>query len=94
MAKLIILSPTAEHDYEAVLNYLYNKFGIAVMTEFINRFEKASAFISQNPEIYPYLNKQQKIRKCVVTKHNVAYFIEFEDTIRIITVFDTKARSK
>ncbi|MEO6524479.1 MAG: type II toxin-antitoxin system RelE/ParE family toxin [Mucilaginibacter sp.] len=90
MAKVILLSPVAEQDYEAVLDYLFNKFGITVMTNFIDRFEKVCDLISQDPEIYPYLNKRKQIRKCVVTKHNIIYFIEFEDTIRVITVFDTR----
>jgi len=90
MAKQVILAPIAEQDYENVLDYLFNKFGLTVMSNFIQRMEKVCELISIDPEIYPYLDKVKQIRKCVVTKHNVIYFKEYETTIRIITVFDTR----
>jgi plasmid stabilization system protein ParE len=90
MIKEVILTPIAERDYELVLDYLFNKFGILVMDDFIKRLEKVCQLISQDPEIYPYLDKAKQIRKCVVTKHNVIYFKEYDTTIRIITIFDTR----
>lgn len=90
MVKEVVLTAVAEEDYEIVLDYLFNKFGILVTNGFIERFEEICLLISQDPEIYPYFDKRKQIRKCVVTKHNMMYFKEYATFIRIITIFDTR----
>jgi len=46
--------------------------------------------LSEDPSIYPFIDKGKNIQKCVVTKHNVLYFRKIKDIIEIITIFDTR----
>ncbi len=88
MAKEVILTPVAVKDFQNIIDYLNYKWGIAVVNNFIDRFEEVS--LSENPEIFPTIDRIKQIRKCVVTKHNTLYFKEYADVIRILTIFDTR----
>lgn len=74
MAKNVLLSPVAEMNYEDILDYIFENFGFTVSNNFVHRFEKAITFIAENPEMYRYVNKSKKIRRCSLTKHNTIYF--------------------
>ena len=88
MAKEIFLTAIAESNYEAITDYVFEKFGPIVTNNFIERFWEACLLISDTPEIYPFANKTKQIRKCVVSKHNTIYFKEYTDVIRVLVVFD------
>ena len=90
MIKEIILTPIAEKNYEDIIAFIIKKWGLKTTNNFILRFEKVCDLLAGNPEIYPFINKTKKIQKCVLTKHNVIYFREYEDTIKILTIFDTR----
>jgi plasmid stabilization system protein ParE len=90
MTKEVILTPLAEINYENIAAYLFNKWGVNVVDHFIRRFEDCCGFLAEHPEIYPFIDKTQQIRKCVLTKHNTIYFKEYPDKIMILTIFDTR----
>ena len=90
MTKEVILSPRAERNYEHITDYVFNKWGSLATNKFISRFEESCVLIASNPDIYPFVNKVRQVRRCVVTKHNTVYFIEHEDIIKILTIFDTR----
>jgi plasmid stabilization system protein ParE len=90
MAKEVIISPLAEINYENILNYLLFKWGIDVTNNFIDRFEQVYHLLSENTEIFPFVNKEKKIKKCVLTKHNILFFTETDDSIEILMIFDTR----
>ncbi|SHN19204.1 type II toxin-antitoxin system RelE/ParE family toxin [Mucilaginibacter sp. OK098] len=90
MAKEVILTPIAQINYEDIIEYLLNNWGLRVTNNFIDRFEKISELLVENPEIFPFINKAQQIQKCVLTKHNIIYFKNTRVAIKILTVFDTR----
>jgi len=90
MAREVILTPLAEINYEGVVKYLVNNWSTRVAENFITRFEKICELLVENPGIFPYYNKAQKIQKCVLTKHNVIYFKSTPNAIKILTIFDTR----
>jgi len=90
MAKEVYLNPIAEINYENILDYVFDNFGITVTNNFIERFEQTCVLIGENPEIYPFSNRSKQIRKCVLTKHNTIYFKEYDNSIRIIIIFDSR----
>lgn len=90
MAKEVVLTHLAINDYETVINYLITEWGINVANSFIDRFDKVIILLSKNTSIYPFVDASKQMQKCVLTKHNVLYFIETDDLIKIITVFDTR----
>lgn len=94
MAKKVIISPRAERDLEKITDYLLEKWDSKVVDDFIKRYLECFDILSKNPELYPIARKGKQIRRCVVTKHNVAYFKELGDRITILTVFDTRQNPK
>ena len=90
MTKTVILTPRAEKNYEHITDYVFNKWGVLATNRFMSRFQEVCALIAFRPEIYPFAHKNKQVRKCVVTKHNTVYFIERENTITILTIFDTR----
>src|SRR5437868_2947751 len=90
MAKEIILTPIALEDFDNVVDYLTYKWGITVANDFVDRFVKVANLIAKNPRLFPFVEKNKRMQRCVVTKHNIIYFTETEDVIKILTVFDTR----
>ena len=90
MTKEVIMTPIALSDFENVVSYLTYKWGIAARNNFINRFEKVTERLSENAGIYPFFDRAKQLQKCVVTKHNILYFKETEDVVKILFVFDTR----
>jgi len=90
MAKQIILTPTALANYDKILEYLIENWGVTVTNDFIDRFIEVRNALSKNAEIYPFENKSKRIQRCVVTKHNLALFRESDNVIEILMIFDTR----
>jgi plasmid stabilization system protein ParE len=48
------------------------------------------AQIKNNPELFPLINSELQIRKCVVTKHNSIFYRETNSRIEILRLYDTR----
>jgi plasmid stabilization system protein ParE len=94
MAKEVILTPIAESDYDHVIDYLTFYWGITVVNNFVNRFEKVLLVLSEDAGRFPFVDKAKNMQKCMLTKHNILYFIETDQTVKIVTVFDTRQDPK
>ncbi|WP_295671618.1 type II toxin-antitoxin system RelE/ParE family toxin, partial [uncultured Mucilaginibacter sp.] len=70
------------------------KWDVSVADDFVERFETVVELLSDNPNLYSFVDKRKKTQKCVVTKHNVLYFRKIKDIVEIITVFDTRQDPK
>jgi plasmid stabilization system protein ParE len=70
------------------------EWGLVVANNFVDRFKKVYDLLAENPAIYRFIDRKKQIQKCVVTKHNGLYFIETENFVKIITVFDTRQNPK
>ncbi|MFD2873412.1 type II toxin-antitoxin system RelE/ParE family toxin [Mucilaginibacter ximonensis] len=90
MAKDVVLTPLAAEDFYNVLNYLTNKWGDEVVNDFLDRYEDVIALLADSAAIYPYFDIARKLQRCVLTKHNILYFRETEDSVLIFTIFDTR----
>ena len=90
MAKKVALTLIAEEDYTKVVTYLASEWGYKVLDNFIARYEKVISILEQDACRYPFVDGSTTVRKCVVTKHNVIYFIDADEIVKVITVFDTR----
>jgi len=70
MPKPIVWSPSSENDFGNILEYLNENWNNKVANQFIDLTERILIQISINPKQFPLIYKKQKIRKCVLTKHN------------------------
>jgi plasmid stabilization system protein ParE len=90
MAKKVILMPLAEANYDAIITYLLNAWNVKVANEFIGRLTQVIGYIAKNPQMYVFVDKVKRVQKCVLTKQNVIYFVETEDVIKILAIFDSR----
>jgi len=61
-----------------------------LVTQFIDLTEKNLEQISCNPKQFPLIYNKEKIRKCVLTKHNSLYYSEDKTKVDILRIFDTR----
>jgi plasmid stabilization system protein ParE len=90
MPKQIIWSPLSVADYSSILNYLQVNWDDKVVLRFIDISDEIFKQISLHPKQYPLINKKNKVRKCVLTKHNTIYYRERKDYIDILRIFDSR----
>lgn len=90
MNRQIIWSPASEHEFAEILNYLNLKWDSKVVNQFIDRLDQSIRLIGFNPKLFPLINKDLGIRKCVITKHNTLYYRHSETIIEIVRIFDNR----
>ncbi len=90
MAKRVALTVLAEEDYTKVVSYLASHWGDTVLDKFITRYEKIISILEEDAIRYPFVDGSATVRKCVLTEHNIIYFIDTDEMVKIITVFDTR----
>ena len=80
----------AESDFDQVLEYLYRKWNQQVALQFIEIAEIVIHQVAANPKMFPVIHKGEKIRKCVITKHNTLFYREAKTQIEILRIYDTR----
>jgi|SRR3989304_5257812 len=67
-------STRAHIEYEEILEYVSNKFGILVAAKVDAYFEGVIDQISINPFLYPYSDKKKNLRRCVISPQTTLYY--------------------
>ena len=67
MAFEVRYSSRAHAEYEAILDYVSEKFGSVVALKVDRHFETVIDQISINPLLYPCSNKIKNLRRCVIS---------------------------
>lgn len=62
MAKVVILTPLAIINYEDIVDYLMLNWGTTVTSNFIARFENLCELLSENPAIFPFINRSKQVQ--------------------------------
>ncbi len=94
MPKQIIWSPLSEQDYISILEYIHSEWDDQTVQKFIDISEALVNQISLNPKQFPVIQKNIKVRKCVLTKHNTLFYRVRRQHIDILRVFDTRQDPK
>jgi plasmid stabilization system protein ParE len=94
MPKQIVWSPLAEQDFENILEYLAENWDNSVTNQLIDLTEEVVGQISNNPRQYPLIFKKEKIRKCVLTKHNTLFYRDNKSQVDILRIYDTRQDPK
>lgn len=90
MHRQVVWSPLAESDFANILEYLNKNRDEKVTNNFINLTEEVIIQISFNPRQFPVIYKKEKIRKCVLTKHNTLFYRDSKSYIDILRIYDTR----
>ena len=94
MIKQIIWSPAAEKDAEQILDFINTKWSKRVAAKFLNKLDDNIRLISEDPKLFPIIEDNLGVRKCVVTKQNSLFYRISDESIEIIRLFDTRQNPK
>lgn len=87
-------SDTAANDLQRIIDYLEYKWTDKEIRNFVRKLDSRLELISINPRLFPKTNKRKNVRRSVLTKHTVIYYETSADTIRIVTLFDSRRDPK
>lgn len=79
-------------DYEEILSYLKENWGMGSVLKFQRKVESEIKLISEMPGIFPFINKLKRLRRCVVVKQVSLYYMELEveKEIFIVRLLDNR----
>jgi plasmid stabilization system protein ParE len=90
MPKKIVWSPLSENDFAMILEYLNENWNEKVTNQFIDLTENILDQISINPRQFPIIYKKEKIRKCVLIKHNTMFYRDSKSQVEVLRIYDTR----
>ena len=90
MTKQIVWSPSSEKDIVGILDYLTSHWDKKVANHFIALTQNILSQLAINPKQFPIINKNERVRKCVLTKHNTLFYRENQTQIEILRIYDTR----
>lgn len=86
----IIVTEHALTDLKNVFEYLENHWGEAVTQKFSLILTEKFNFIKSQPRSNRLISKSKQLYRCLITKHNAAYYQIIDTEIVILTIFDTR----
>jgi plasmid stabilization system protein ParE len=85
MAYPIRYSTRAYNEYESILEYVTNKFGLAKAVEVDTYFENVIDMIAINPYMFPYSNQKKNLRRCVISIQITLYYLFLGECIELVS---------
>jgi plasmid stabilization system protein ParE len=67
-------STRAYIEYEEILDYVFKKFGAEIAAKVDTYFEEVIDQITINPFLYPYSDKKENLRRCVISHQTTLYY--------------------
>ena len=85
----IIWTPEAKETFESNIDYLLSEWGDKVTLDFLNRVDEVILRIKSNPKLFPAINKDDHIHRCVVVKQISLYYrVVSSNQIDLITFWN------
>jgi len=90
MVYKVILSNRALDDVNQIVTYLLKNWTIREANSFLDKLKQLKKIISSDPSIFSYYDKERKIHKAVLTKHNIVFYKVdlLVKAVQIITIFN------
>ncbi len=80
----------ASLNLENIISYLETNWTSGELTRFFQKLEKQLILLSNFPDAYPISRKKNKIHRCVLTKNHTIYYKVLEDSIVLLSLFDSR----
>ncbi|MGE4287372.1 MAG: type II toxin-antitoxin system RelE/ParE family toxin [Salinivirgaceae bacterium] len=89
-------TPRAVSDFNKILVYLYENWGIKELENFINQTDNVLHRIAQNPQMFIESKQKKDVRKGVVTRHNSLFYRinPQKKEIQLLTFWDNRKDPK
>lgn len=91
MARRIEWQQTALNELSEIYKFLYNVWGEAVATDFLEKINRATTLLAQFPQMGTPSPKFQDLRVFFVTTHNGIYYRADDSKIIILKLLDTRS---
>jgi plasmid stabilization system protein ParE len=85
----IIWSEEAINNLRDIIDHLENNWTEREVRKFALKLEKVLDTIKNQPFAFP-ASKKMGIRRAVLTRQTTIYYEIFNDTIKIVTIFDSR----
>ena len=90
----VVWTTDAEDTYEQNIAYLQDEWDDFVISTFIENTDEAIAYIVDNPALYPFYDKKNKIRRCVIVKQISLYYKITETNIELLLFWNNYQNPK
>ncbi|MDP9081741.1 MAG: type II toxin-antitoxin system RelE/ParE family toxin [Bacteroidota bacterium] len=84
----------AADDYEKLVDYLLEKWGLEITIKVTKEIDQTITHIRNAPEHFPILLPKKKIRRCVASPQTSIYFKADNGVVEILTLFDNRQNPK
>jgi plasmid stabilization system protein ParE len=74
MSYQVRFSTRAYAEYEEILDYVVENFGLDLAAKVDMHFEEVIDKISMTPNLYPYSDKNKNLRRCVISPQTSLYY--------------------
>ncbi len=86
----IFWTENALKELHLILKYLEEEWSEKEIINFFRKLDKRLNLISINPRLYAKTEIKKNVRKSVLTKHNVIYYLFEDEVIKILAMFDSR----
>ena len=87
-------STRAYIEYEEILGYVTDKFGISIGVKVDAYFEEVINQIAINPFLYPFSDKNKNLRRCVISHQTTLYYRFSGEYVELISFRGNKMNPK
>ena len=87
-------SNRAFREYESILEYISDKFGIDMSAKVDTYFEEVVYQISINPFLFPYSDKNKSLRRCVINYQTTLYYRFSGEYVELVSFRGNKMNPK
>ncbi len=86
----IIWSPRAKLSFDELVLFLERKWEPKVISKLFMELELSLKLISDNPYLFPLVSVKKQIRKCVIRKRTILFFLinQKTNTVELILLID------
>jgi plasmid stabilization system protein ParE len=77
-------------NLESIITYLKENWSDKEVSGFIKKLNKRLELISINPGLFAKTNIKKDVRRSVLTKHTVIYYLFEDELIKILSLFDPR----
>ena len=83
-------SAEALKNLRNIISYLGNNWSEKEVRNFFTKLDRRLNLINLNPRLFPETEFKKNVRRSVLTKHIVIYYLFKRDVVKILTLFDTR----
>lgn len=86
----ICWTPAARENLNGIIKYLEENWSGKEIKSFTKKLDKRLKLISLNPKLFPKTDRKKNVRKSVLTKHTVIYYLFDDVSVMILALFDPR----